>query len=916
MISQNYTKRRVFLQNTFPFSNRSLFSTSFIHSGKYHLHTCNTQLSKPRTPNSPVAKGTLMFKVTTITHLTDDTTRPLICLTTRKGFKYLFGKVPEGTQRVVNTFGSEVKFSKLQGIFLTGSILSWSDIGGLPGFFLTVSDATKNGLTVIGCERILSYILATWRQFVFRMGIKLHILDAETNPTIVDEEVVISPIMIDPANQTSPPENSSKLVRQIKKLASLMFPLDTSQVNSRDPESYKSDPTQNDIHTHVHLPSASEIATTQQSISYCISFVPVLGKFDPKKAKELGLTPGPQFRDLTNGLSVVNKNGDTITPDQVIAPNRVFRKILVIDVPSNDYYENTINSDRWFEHDHPKNAGEVGLVYHMLGQDLDLDLLDYKERFLSKFPSDTYHVISHPSMTNNVIMNDRFISNTLKIKSILNENFNLVNLENFKPLSNSQVDRLHALQLYHLNDNGVVPDSSSAIKTTNKSLFEEEVESLDIPNAANFETMEKTKIELDCNKHTNLKDRVQVFMLGTGSALPAICRNVLGNLIRLPYQDDSGAISYRSIVLDGGENTIGSLLRLFGHENGKEFVQIFQELSLIHLSHLHADHHLGIVSLINEWFNVNQDESKLLYLVVPWQFITFLKDWYSLELQYNKVFDMNRLVCISCEDFMMDNRTPEFIKIDMDKFEEFYDEGGLHKPIPRDRLLLVDHKKIKNMYETVGLNSVTTVRALHCAWAYSTTFDFKLNENGETFKISFSGDTRPNPRFSECGYGSDLLIHEASMDGNWIEEAIAKKHSTMIEAVAVSKLMNCPKLILTHFSSRYGISNNCVPKNELQSCADNLDTYLNKSHCELNIFQSQSPSDLSLEEIDLWFAYDLMGVCYGDMHKQEYVWPILSELFLPSAEVDHEKINEKKEVKRLERLAMMKTKKKRKMSPK
>ena len=50
------------------------------------------------------------------------------------------------------------------------------------------------------------------------------------------------------------------------------------------------------------------------------------------------------------------------------------------------------------------------------------------------------------------------------------------------------------------------------------------------------------------------------------------------------------------------------------------------------------------------------------------------------------------------------------------------------------------------------------------------------------------------------------------MDGNWIEEAIAKKHSTMIEAVAVSKLMNCPKLILTHFSSRYGISNNCVPK--------------------------------------------------------------------------------------------------------
>ena len=64
----------------------------------------------------------------------------------KKRVQVSFWKSARGTQRVVNTFGSEVKFSKLQGIFLTGSILSWSDIGGLPGFFLTVSDATKMGL--------------------------------------------------------------------------------------------------------------------------------------------------------------------------------------------------------------------------------------------------------------------------------------------------------------------------------------------------------------------------------------------------------------------------------------------------------------------------------------------------------------------------------------------------------------------------------------------------------------------------------------------------------------------------------------------------------------------------------------------------------------------------------------------------
>lgn len=362
--------------------------------------------------------------------------------------------------------------------------------------------------------------------------------------------------------------------------------------------------------------------------------------------------------------------------------------------------------------------------------------------------------------------------------------------------------------------------------------------------------------------------------------------------------------------MEGVGNTIGSLIRTFGHDNYKYVKQFFQELKLIHLRHLHADHHLGIVSLIGEWFKLN-GTSKKLYLVVPWQFITFLKDWYSLELQYHSTFDIDRLVCISCEDFCLDSRTAEYQKISMKKFEEYYDKNLLHKTIPKGPLHPLDTKKIQEMYESVGLNSISTVRALHCAWAYSSTFDFKLNNKGETFKVSFSGDTRPNPKFAKCGYNSDLLIHEASMDGNWIEEAIAKKHSTMIEAVAVSRNMNCPKLILTHFSTRYGISTNCVPRAELEECANELSTYLSENRSDLNIFRTRSRSELELEDIEIWFAYDLLSVRYGKIHTQEKVWPILKETFKPNNEVDIEKINEKKETKRIERLSNLENKKKR-----
>ncbi|RCK54539.1 Ribonuclease Z [Candida viswanathii] len=851
-----------------------------------------------------------MFKVTTITHVTDETSRPLICLTSRQGYRYLFGKVPEGAQRTINAIGSEVKYPKLRGLFLTGSIFSWSDIGGLPGLFLTVSDATRNGFRVVGNGKLLSYIVATWRQFVFRSGVSLDVVDAESRAEIKDDEIAITPILIEPAVSDPLPANSNIIVRQVKKLASLMFPLDTSEVNSRDPESYKSDPSLKDIHTHVHLPKASQIITSQASYSYLVRPLPVRGVFDPKKATELGLKPGPLFGKLTNGNPVVNEQGETIFPEQVVGPDRTYHKLLFIDIPSNDYYEKTINSDKWFAKVEGENSDDIGLVYHFLGEDLDFDLLHYTENFLAKFPSDTYHVISHPSMANNVILNDKLIANTITLKSLMNENFNLVNLEEFKPLTTSHIERLHSLQQYHMANGKVIPDSSGAAQATNKLLYDTQTA---LPGTANYEAMEATRIELDDHSGSSLKDKVQICMLGTGSALPSIQRNVLGNLVRIPFEQDDGSITYRSIVLDGGENTIGSLLRIFGHDNYNHVKQIFQELSLIHLSHLHADHHLGIVSLIGEWFKLN-DTSKKLYLVAPWQFITFLKDWYSLELQYHPTFDINRLVCFSCEDFILSRREPEYVKLSIDEFEQCYDRKLLHKNIPRAPSYPVEREKIKEMYDYVGLNSIATVRALHCAWAYSSTFDFKLSNKGETFVLSFSGDTRPNPRFARLGFNSDLLIHEASLDTALIEEAIAKKHSAVIEAVAVSRNMNCPKLILTHFSTRYGISNNCVLTNELEGCANELSAYLNNSRGVLNIFESDTESKLRLEDIDIWYAYDLLSVRYGKIHTQEEVWPVLREVFKLSDEIDIDKINEKKEAKRMERLALKGSKRKRRKS--
>ncbi|KAI5967349.1 hypothetical protein CANMA_003169 [Candida margitis] len=816
-----------------------------------------------------------MFKFTTIAHINNDTTRPLVALTTRQGNRYLFGKIPEGSQRVINAIGSEVRFPKLQSIFLTGTISTWSDIGGLPGLFLTISDATKKGIKVVGDCNLLSYIVATWRQFVFRLGIDLEIVNVDQSPLVSNDEVIVKSIKIPPRNKattTTPSSSASeKVLTQIRKLASLMFPLDTTEVNSRNPESYKSDPSSKDIHTHVQLPEASKLITQQDSISYYVEFVPIPGKFDPKRAKELGLKPGPVFKELVAGKSVVNEAGDTISPSQVVGPDRILPKVLIIDIPSEDYYQPTISSDQWHKIDN------VGLVYHFIGDDVDFNMQEYQS-FINQFPSNTKHLVSHRSITNNIIINEKFAVGHLKLKSIMPENFQLMNSDPFKPLTNDgKVDRLHSLQCMGIDDTGVHCDNANVLSNSNELLYKEITHSSD-KEAPSFELLE-SRFNLD-EKGPNLKDLVHISTLGTGSALPSISRNVLANLIRIPYQHNDGTIAYRSIIMDAGENTIGSMLRNFGHDSENDLKQIFSELALIHLSHLHADHHLGMISLINRWFELNSDigsVDKKLYLIVPWQFITFVRDWYSLEHQYNQSIDLARLQMFSCEDFLKEGRLPEYKKLTIDEFEQAYDCGDIHRSIAKSSLQPLNTAAIAKMYDAIGIESISTVRALHCAWAYSSTFKFILDANhSQFFTISFSGDTRPNPKFCSIGHNSDLLIHEASLDSYWIDEAIAKKHTAMIEAVAMCQLMNCPNLLLTHFSSRYGMSNNCIPKSDLENEARELEAQL-ISKRTFNIFRN---ADLTkLKDLQIVFAYDLMNIRLGNFDKQQEKWPILQNLF-------------------------------------
>lgn len=833
----------------------------------------------------------------------------MLMLTNLEGNRYFFGKVPEGTQRVLNEQG--VRLGRLRSIFITGVVSSWSDIGGLPGLFLTLSDAIGRGIDVFtNSSKMLSYVVATWRFFVFRRGATLNIMDTDNEAIIGDSKTIFFPIKITKnalVTENLPNSKDNSLLSGIQKIILYMFP---KEANVREPDTDLSAPSDTELHTHVKLPLLSNIIDTknQKSLNFVIRFVPARGKFDAEKAKQLGLKPGIKYKNLTDGMSVHNEKNELIHPHQVMSPPASYPKLVILDIPDQQYLQGTIQSEEWFVQNDERGHEVPGLVYHFLGDSVDFRLEEYVQ-FINKFPADCQHVISHSSIAADTLVFRTYAIHMLKLKSIMNNNFNLPHMEQHE-ISKTNVTSLQSLQNFNITTAGVTRIDEDVPCDTWESLYS----SFDISEKPSFETLfEKSILPLGL-KEGPLKEKVQIVTLGTGSALPSIHRNVLSTLVRIPFEE-GGENRYTSILLDAGENTLGTLMRNYGHNGHKQLTQIFGELSLIFLSHLHADHHLGMVSVISRWLEENAENKRKLYLVIPWQFKQFLIEWFEVEFESPNI-DLNRLVCISCELFMRNpEREPK--QLSMNDFTKIIQESKAQQI----RVANADNSALKEqLFKDLHIDLFQTVRAIHCHWAYCVSIVFNLskdsvNKKDNKFKISFSGDTRPNTRFINIGQNSDLLIHEASLRADLIEEALAKKHTTVVEAVRVAQLMHCRKVILTHFSARFSGEHSFIEnKKDYEDACTELGNYLGDSHG--NIF-SDKDSALSFDEIQVCYAYDYLTLWLGDLGFQRDLYGAINQLNLPKddevqklkEEKENMKKKEKRATKRLQRLAMDKKRK-------
>jgi ribonuclease Z len=302
-----------------------------------------------------------------------------------------------------------------------------------------------------------------------------------------------------------------------------------------------------------------------------------------------------------------------------------------------------------------------------------------------------------------------------------------------------------------------------------------------------------------------------IIPLGTGSSIPSKFRNVSSTLV---------STSSGSILLDCGEGTVGQLSRIFspqeGAWHGKQsnsllmkrhptLKQLLSSIKLVFVSHLHADHHIGLIRLF-------QETSHHIYIICPWRMWNYLK-----ELNSFHPIDISRLTFIDSEHVLMpkDDTFNEYTKECASDDEKDGSDGKLDEKVhapeivtpilgtenvtnknstrrasiardpENDNCLEPVSNPVEHLLSYLQLKSILTTRVIHRQFSYAIRFQCSKDE---TKSVLFSGDTRPCESLVQLGKaqgGTNLLIHEATFDSEMKEEAKKKAHSTTAEAIRV-----------------------------------------------------------------------------------------------------------------------------------
>ena len=270
---------------------------------------------------------------------------------------------------------------------------------------------------------------------------------------------------------------------------------------------------------------------------------------------------------------------------------------------------------------------------------------------------------------------------------------------------------------------------------------------------------------------------MKVVFLGTGGTYPSKIRNVTSLAIQLPGE---------VVMFDCGEGTQRQLMRSSVS---------FMKVKKIFVSHLHADHFLGLPGLIQSMSLNGREEPLAIYgpkgmrrNVGSMLSLGYFKSGFDVkteDLSPGTMLDFGpySIRCIEADHSipslaycLEEKRRPG--KFDLKKAVRLsIPEGPLFRRLQEGRPVRVGGR-------TIAPEQV-------------------LGPARPGRKVVYTGDTKPSKDIIRMAKDADVLIHDCTLDSSHAEMAAEFGHSTAAEAAAVAKAAKARVLFLVHISPRY-----------------------------------------------------------------------------------------------------------------
>ncbi|ENI8779194.1 ribonuclease Z [Listeria monocytogenes] len=274
---------------------------------------------------------------------------------------------------------------------------------------------------------------------------------------------------------------------------------------------------------------------------------------------------------------------------------------------------------------------------------------------------------------------------------------------------------------------------------------------------------------------------MELVFLGTGAGVPSRGRNVTS--IALSMLNERNAIW----LFDCGEATQHQIMRS----------QIkLSKLEKIFITHLHGDHIFGLPGLLSSRsFQGGESDLTIYGPVGITEYVETSLRLSGTRLTYKIIFNEiepglifeDKMFSITVDELDHGLRSFGYRIVEKDKpgalnADKLIDDGVEPGPI---------FQKIKKG-ETVTLADGSVINGK----------DY-IDEPQKGKIISIFGDTKATASELELALNADVLVHEATFEGDKENLAGEYKHSTTLQAASLAKKANVKQLILTHISSRY-----------------------------------------------------------------------------------------------------------------